>query len=242
MELIENQVYTSEELSKALGIAYGSFRNKRNEILENLSYYYEYEIIYSGNSISYKVVKKLGEYQPLMRKNAAAKRDEVYENAIIEVIENDNYQTAMNVSRIIKEDKMVADLKHSDGTRYEYTRVRMRNMFGTVVGAGGTRGRIVDKVWCKPDIQKCIYEEISPEILNEFFEILANIKKDSAEHDASIVSDYASGLITRAEMIESIGERGYQDLVIARKVFKQKYGYYPVKVPVYEISAFDTRD
>ena len=43
-------------------------------------------------------------------------------------------------------------------------------------------------------------------------------------------------------MIESIGERGYQDLVIARKVFKQKYGYYPVKVPVYEISAFDTRD
>jgi hypothetical protein len=46
-------------------------------------------------------------------------------------------------------------------------------------------------------------------------------------------------LITREEMNEMIGERALEAFKAARDCFKEKFGYYPIKVPVYELNAWE---
>jgi hypothetical protein len=54
-----------------------------------------------------------------------------------------------------------------------------------------------------------------------------------------IFSDYANGMISKEEAFEAIGERAIEAFKGAREKFKQDYGYYPIKVPVYELSAWE---
>ena len=67
-------------------------------------------------------------------------RDAVYEAQIVDVIEQDDYQTAANVARIITTREQIKNLHHSNGTVQEYTRLRMREMFGKKT-AGGRNAR-----------------------------------------------------------------------------------------------------
>ena len=64
-------------------------------------------------------------------------------------------------------------------------------------------------------------------------------KESSKEEETEIFSDYLNGLITKEEMNEKIGTCGYYCFASARKDFYNKYGFYPIKVPVYELSAFE---
>ena len=135
-----------------------TWKKKKDNLLLHLQQYYEYEIKYNENDrrkLDYHIIRKIKEYEP--PKGKKAKQNTIYSEQIINVIEEDNWQTAKNVSRIIKNRKEIIDLKHKDGTIYEYTRVNMRTMFGRDIGEGGTKGIITDKVWCVPDTENNVY-------------------------------------------------------------------------------------
>jgi hypothetical protein len=141
-----------------------NWKKQKNKLLENFGHYYEYEVERRGRSDYYHILKQLGNYQPIQKKGA--KRDDVYEKGIIQVIEEDNIQTAANVARRLeKEDAAIQSFNHSSGTVYEYTRTRMRNMFGTKLNEGGSKGMIVNKVWCRLDKDNNYYILMSEEAI-----------------------------------------------------------------------------
>lgn len=237
MEIRVGDILTTGQMQEYLGVSINVWKRKKNELLENFSKYYEYEVEYKGRATNYKIIKKLDDYQAIQKKSE--KRDQVYEDGIISIINEDNIQTAANVARRLeKEDQDVISLNHTSGTIYEYTRVKMRNMFGTVVNEGGSKGMIVDKVWCRLNKEYDCYEEMTDEEIQKFFEIYNKSKDANKENELEIFSDYQNGLITKEQMYEMIGESGFICYQSARNEFKDKFGYYPIKVPVYVVSAF----
>lgn len=229
--------YSTKEMMEFFGVSKDQWKRQKNKLLENFGYYYIYKVEYQGKKINYKIIEQLGNYQPPEKKST--KRDNTYENGIIRVIEDDNIQTAANVARRLqKEDAAITSLNHSSGTVYEYTRVKMRNMFGTKVNEGGSKGMIVDKVWCRLDQDNNTYIPMSEEAIQKFFEIYSKSQEVRKEYELEVFSDYQNGLITKEEAFDAIGERAIMAFKGARDKFKQDYGYYPIKVPVYELTAF----
>ena len=240
MELKVNQTYTTQEMIEFFGVSKATWKKKKDRLLDHFRRYYMYEVFYDTKDrrkINYKILKKLQEYEPPLGKGA--KRDLVYDRKIEEVIEEDNIQTARNVSRIIKDDTEIVALNHTDNTRYEYTRVRMRIMFGTKAGEHGTKGFISDKIWCKLDENNNCYIELTPEEIQKFYDIYSDEKKLIQEDELTIMSDYQNGLITQEEMKTLISDTTLGAFISARTLYKEKYGYYPIKVPIYQLSAFD---
>jgi hypothetical protein len=235
-----NETLTTKEMIEFFGVSKDVWKRNRNKLLENFGKYYEYEVVYRGRNIDYHIIRKIDEYKPIEKKSE--KRDRVYESNILDVIAEDNIQTAMNVSRIIKDNDDIKELNHSDGTVYEYTRVRMRNMFGVVVNEGGTKGIIEKKVWCKLVADYNYYVEMSEEEIQDFYDIYKQSKEDMKEEELEIFSDYQNGLITKDEMNSKLGECGLWSFKFARKQFADKHKYFPIKVPVYRISAFEMEE
>lgn len=218
-----------------------TWKKNKDNLLLHLQQYYEYEIKYNENDrrkLDYHIIRKIKDYEPL--KGKKAKQNAIYSEQIINVIEVDNWQTAKNVSRIIKNHKEIVDLKHKDSTIYEYTRVNMRTMFGREVREGGTRGMIINKVWCLSDIENNVYHSLDDTQIKFLYNIFNTLKRENRQDDLSICADYDSGLITKEEMQEKLSSNSLSCFIAAKHEFKSKYGYYPVKVPVYEISAFET--
>ena len=237
MEIKENDVLTTKEMMSFFGATKDVWKRKREQLLQHFGNFYEYEIIYRGRNKDYHIIREIQAYKPIEKKSTI--RDRIYENNIIQVISDDNIQTAMNVYRIIKNFDDIKSYNFQDSTIYEYTRVRMRNMFGVKVNQGGTRGIIEKKVWCRLLLEYNCYIEMPKEEVDVFYEMFKNTKSDFQEEELEIFSDYQNGLITKDEMNKQIGNHGFSCFLSAKNEFKQKYGYYPIKVPVYEISAYE---
>lgn len=242
IELLENHTYSTEDMYTFFGVSKENWKKKKDNLLLHLQQYYEYEIKYNENDrrkLDYHIIKKIKDYEPPL-KGKKAKQNVIYSEQIINVIAVDNWQTAKNVSRIIKNRKEIVDLKHKDDTIYEYTRVNMRTMFGKDVGEGGTKGTITQKIWCLPDPENNVYLPLDDTQVNFLYSTFNALKKENKQDDLSICADYESGLITKEEMQEKLSSNSLSCFIAAKGEFKCKYGYYPVKVPVYEISAFET--
>ena len=214
-------------------------KNKENLLL-HLQQYYEYEVKYNEKDrrkIDYHIIRKIKDYEP--PKGKKARQNVIYSEQIVNVIEDYNWQTALNVSRIIKNRKEIVALNHKDGTIYEYTRVNMRTMFGKEIGEGGTKGIITDKIWCFSDTENNIYIALDDTQTKYLYNTFTALKRENRQDDLSICADFDSGLITKEEMQEKLSSNSLSCFIAAKKEFKAKYGHYPVKVPVYEISAFE---
>lgn len=243
MELIEGNTYTTKEMIQFFGVSEATWKKKKEQLLFHFSNFYEYEIKYDPNDYrkwNYHITKQVYEYEPPKRKSV--KRDEIYESSIVKVIEEDNVQTAKNVSRIIRNTEEIQNLNHKDGTVYEYTRVRMRNMFGTKAGESGTTGRILEKIWCRLDSENNVYIRLEPEQISNFYDLFKAEKDDLNDYRLELLTDYDNGSISREELNEYMGDLSISCFINARKLYYDKYGFYPSKVPVYELSAFVAED
>lgn len=219
-----------------------TWKKKKDNLLSHLQHYFEYEIKYNEKDqrkLDYHIIRKIKDYEP-PPKGKKAIQNIIYSKHIISVIEVNNWQTAMNVSRIIKTRKEIVDLKHKNGTIYEYTRLNMRTMFGKAIGEGGTKGIITEKIWCCLDIKNNAYIPLNDEQVKFLYNSFAAFTKENTQDDLSVYADYDSGLITKEEMQEEVRFNRLSCFIDAKNTFKAKYGYNPIKIPVYEISAFET--
>ena len=243
MDLIAGQIYTTNDMIKFFNVSTDTGKKKKEKLLLHFDNFYEYEVEYDSKDrrkINYKIIKQLGKYEPPQKKSVI--RNKTYENEIVKVIEVDNIQTAKNVSRIIKDTDEIKAFNHTEGTVYEYTRVRMRNMFGIKAGEAGTHGKIVEKIWCRLRTDINLYIDIPQEEIQDFYKFFNKEKNSIKEAELTLYSDFENGLITRDELNEQIGETGLICFLTAKEKFREKYGYYPIKVPVYELSAYEATE
>lgn len=240
MELLEGHRYSRDDIIHFFKVSPATFKKKRNELLHHLQSFYEYEIEYDSTDHRkqvYHIIKKNFDYEPPEKKSV--KRDKTYQTKILEVLEQDNLQTAMNVKRLIIDSDEIKAFKHKEGTVYENTRVNMRVMFGTKAREGGTKGYIKEKIWCKLDEDNACYIPLNPEEIANFYSLFTTERDNSKEIELAILSDYKNDLISKEEMAKQIGDTSLYCFLSARKTYKNTYGFYPIKVPLYEISAFE---
>ena len=240
MDLIAGKIYTTKDMMTFFDVSKDTWKKKKEKLLLHFGDFYEYEVEYDSKDrrkINYRIIRQLRKYEPPQKKSVI--RDKTYENEIVKVIEEDNIQTAKNVSRIIKDTDEIKVFNHTAGTVYEYTRVRMRNMFGVKSGEHGTHGKIIEKIWCRLDSEYNCYIKIPEEKIKYLYQVYSSEKEAAKEAELTLYSDFENGLITKDELNEQIGESGLLCFLTARELFKEKYGYNPIKVPVYELSAYE---
>ena len=236
MDLEVGKTYSPKELIEFFDISQSTWDHYKDKYLNNLSNYYEYEVNYNGRRRTYTIIKKLGDYRKPPNKRSSEHRNDVYQKEITEVIECDPIQTAANVSRIINEHEVIRAFKHTDGTVYEYTRLNMRTMFGNGRDIPfGTKGEITERVWCRLDADLFMYIEMKPEAIEAFKDILKRQRKKDSEYETTVNADYQAGLISKEERDDLIGESSYSGYVAAQREFYMRYGYRPLKIPVYSI-------
>lgn len=63
MELIEGNYYSPHDLQTFMEVSESTWSHRRNELLSNLSLYYDYEVEYEGRKTTFHILKKLGDYQ-----------------------------------------------------------------------------------------------------------------------------------------------------------------------------------
>lgn len=248
VELVVGRTYTTKELVKELGISDSLWKRKKDEYLTSLSQAYEYEVSYKGRAILYTINTQKKDFQKPENRRSRAKNDAVIYKFIREVIEEDDLQTAANMGRRAFESFVegvkteVAELGLKESTVKEYIRLKMREMFGTKVGEGGTDGYISEKVWCKLNAEYNVYEELSDEIVADYYKIVAETKADIKKEDVCMFEDYQNGLISREEYGELLINYNTNLFATAKKMFAAKHGFYPIKVPRYQLSAFQDKE
>lgn len=243
MRLEEGHIYSTSEMQQFFGVSKDSWKKKKDTLLLHFSAYYQYEVRYNENDrrkIDYHIIKELKDYEP--PKSKKVQQNEIYSKKILEVIERDRFQTPKNISRIIKDDKEIVALNHAEGTIYEYTRVNTRTMFGKEIMQGGTKGVIFQKIWCKVDIKHNIYIPLDDERIQYLYDTFHSYQKESEQDRLSICADYDSGLITYKEMRQIVADDGLGCFLAAKADFRARYGFNPIKVPEYVISAFDDNE
>lgn len=67
-------------------------------------------------------------------------------------------------------------------------------------------------------------------------------KNEAKDELLTYYSDFMNGLLTKEELNEAVGSSGLSCFLAAREDYKAKYGFRPIKVPVYEISAFEYQE
>lgn len=235
MELREGEYYSTAQMREFMDVSQSTWSHKRNELLDNFSLYYEYEVEYEGRTTTYHILKKLGDYQGIPNKRDAEARRAAYSTQIIEVIKEDNVQTAANVARIIQNSDAIRVFNHKYGTIQEYSRIQMREMFGSGKNGVGTKGMIMDKIWCRADLENNCYIPMPEEHIKAFYGFFRRERELDDKIEIEIMNDYAVGLLTKEEMEERISQQTFFSYQNARREFRARYGYTPLKVPVYGI-------
>ena len=70
MELIEGNYYSPHDLQTFMEVSESTWSHRRNELLSNLSLYYDYEVEYEGRKTTFHILKKLGDYQGISGNNS----------------------------------------------------------------------------------------------------------------------------------------------------------------------------
>jgi hypothetical protein len=81
-------------------------------------------------------------------------------------------------------------------------------------------------------------EEMEKEAIDDYLKIISNIKKDVKKEDTEAYEDYKNGLITKEEYKEFLCNFNCSLFTSAKRTFYEKYGFYPIKVPRYQLSAW----
>jgi hypothetical protein len=243
IELTVGKNYSTQELANALGISRQAFTKRKDEYLDSLSKAYEYKIVYKGRTILYTITKQINDFQKPERKNSKEKTEAIIHQFIRDTIEKDNLQTAANIGRCAfkyQEGKKtsVEKLGLKQSTVQEYARVQMKEMFGNKINQDGTDGYMMEKVWCRLDRKNVCYEEMEKEAIDDYLKIISNIKKDVKKEDTEAYEDYKNGLITKEEYKEFLCNFNCSLFTSAKRTFYEKYGFYPIKVPRYQLCAW----
>lgn len=193
--MIEPKVYLfKEEFMPLLHITQYQYRNKKDELMEWLKDFFEYEIL-EGRPIRINIIAQLGEYEPLPAKDQKQKSKEKqqdYENYVIEHLPREF--TPMSKTRM-------ASNAINDFGKEKYKHNSPEAVSKRYVGpAMNTHGvRTEERYWCWYKT----YEQLPQEIVDEWRAILTKWECTEKEVYAAFCAKHASK--DDAEMIRVEG-------------------------------------
>lgn len=247
MQFTKGESLTTKELIKRLKISKNTWYSNKDTILAGLSQALDYSVQKKGSSVIY-IIESDGDYECNRKRCEKAKeKDKVFEDAIMTTLIAQPLNTAANVARIIKKDNtQIAELNYADSTLCEYIRNCIKDWFGTEIEEPNPlnekpenrKGYIAQKVWCLFDEQYSIYTPMPQSQVEEFINITNQYIGTTESTEIKLLADYSAGSITKEEFASALGELKHLEYTNAKKQFKDKYGYYPIKVPKYLVYGY----
>lgn len=224
-----NQQYSTKALAIALELSYDHFRKYRQEYEDHLGKFYNYTKTSKGSSVLYLFEQELYPYVPYKEYKKAQKSNTLRKH-IRDTIHYDNRQTGSNITRIIFVDNEIQTLGWAFSTLEVYVREELKQM----VEAGYYIKE--DYRWCYLNKERNCYELLEDEDvkrLRSFFQT-----RDDVEQEENIWSNLEQGHISQQEASEAVSKLRKDAFMSGRQHFQMETGKWPIKVPVYKISAF----
>lgn len=189
------------------------WEERKQELLEWLKWYFDYEIVMSGRTYNFIIKEQYMEYEPLPNKSKVPEIKAFYETEADHILQYKPRNTGANIAREIeaKNNKY----NHKDSTIANYVRPYLKANY-----------YVDDKEWCSINYAHYTYDKITDEelkYLNQQFN-----KHLSSAQAAAIVADAEAGYSTKDEAYAKL--RGCYDN--AMRAFKDKYGFRPYKAGV----------
>lgn len=219
--MLEIKQYTTKSLREALGVTIYQWNTKRQEILDYLKYYCDYEILVQGTANIYIIKEVYNQWEGMPKKKKSDEAKAYYSEKAEKVINQDKYTTGSQLARDIRK---LDDFKlpHKEGTSAVYCREVLKEEYD-----------IVDRQWRHVDMEKELYVPLTDAQL----EFLKNCFKeqfsedDNIEKKTNLINDYKNRVITQDEYKDalcSIELSAYEDAI---SMFIKKYGFQPRKIP-----------
>lgn len=208
--MIECKIYSLPELKSTLHISKRMWEERKEELLEYLKLFFDYELTLKGRGYSFNIKEQYAEYEPLPRKSKTKEIQEFYNHEVDNILVYKPRNTGANLAREIidKNNKY----KHAEGTAANYIRPYLKTNF-----------LVEDKAWCKIDYLHYSYDKISNEELNYLKSLFT--KYLSSNNVADIIAEQEAGYTSKEEAYDKL--KGYYNNAI--NDFKEKYGFRPYK-------------
>ena len=218
--MIEMKEYSTEELKFVLKITRGSWERYKDELLDYMKSYFDFEIVKKGRKICYLLKEQYQEWVPFKRKDVE-KQKAYYKVKTDEIIATQSRNTGSNIARII--DKYNMNIyNHKEGTICNYVRPILREDY-----------LVIDKVWCQFDKIKLVYTPITDEQL-EFLYGHFNSSDLRTNTIIDMIGDIEAGDMDDVTIAKDIINLIKKPFEVAMVSFQNKYGFRPIRVPNWE--------
>lgn len=216
-----NVPYSGAKLARELfNISSNTFYAHKEDYLNYLSKYFSWTLTTKGN---YILTKELKPYETIKEKNSKEKRMEYYKEKTDTIIAKEPYNSGSNVARNIQVNNKY---KVQDDTVARYVRKILRQFYISV-----------DDRWSRPTEDGLHYVPLTEEEL-DYLKMLFTTKGNN-ELNYKYCAEYKAGNITRQEFLELLGDNVLNDYNKIITIFKEKYGYFPIKTKKYQSSPWE---
>lgn len=208
--MIECKLYNLTELKAVLKIPKRHWEERRQELLEYLKLFFDYEITLKGRGYCFNIKEQYMEYEQMPRKQQIKEIKDFYAKEVDDILKHKPRNTGANLAReiIAKNNQQ----NHKEGTASNYIRPYLKANY-----------TVSDKDWCRINYNTFSYELLPSEEL-QYLKELFNTYLNS-EATASAIADHEAGYATKEEAYDRLRGR-YNEALFA---FKEKYGYRPYK-------------
>ena len=193
---------TTKELAKWFGISYGSFRVTKENKLEELKLYCEFEEVYGGVDI-----KEIYDEDNLVYVKSNRKNYELVKSSFDEEWNKDGIDTCSNVAFKIY-DKHNNELTIGENTTYNYV-LRARNeLYGVPFISLGELGSCV-YLWCKKEMLDdgtIVYTQFSDEEDKIRKDLMKKMFSTDVDKEVFIAEMVQQGEITKEEAYDKLCE------------------------------------
>lgn len=212
-----DKLYSPKEIAQELfKISPKTFSNKRQEYLDYLGQYYEYELV----NRKIRLIKQIKPFQTKMQRRQKKKEQnvQIYRDLTHKIIFYKPLNSGSNIAREIDQSKNKPIKNHKESTIVSYIRPILKEDFEPT-----------DKVWCQVDYGINKYDPLTEEQLAYLMELFRS--KDLSQQILDITADYKCGNISKQEFQTKVGNASELTYDKIMDMFKRKYGFRPYKVP-----------
>lgn len=209
-KMIELKEYSLTELKEVLGISKRQWEERKEELLNYLKFFFDYELKPKGRGYCFNIKEQYTEYKPLPRKTRLEEITNFYEQEVEHILIYKPRNTGSNLAREIthKNNKY----NHASGTAENYIRPFLKKNYS-----------VSNKEWCYIDYVNFSYEPLNEEqlkYLKEQFEKYLN-----SNNIADTIAEQEAGYISKEKAYEQMRSK-YNTAINS---FKKKYGFRPYK-------------
>ena len=215
---------TAKDFKEKYGITNYLWAKYYDDVIDHLQDYIEFHSQKEGKYIYYIITKELKPYEPFKKKSIRAIK--FYEEQTSEIVKKEPLQTGINIARNVIE--FNNKFNHKQDTAARYVRPILKSKY--------QKGK---NVWCYLSEDRLQYIPLDEEQLEFLYSCFEKYHKSKETIDklGEIETQRLEKEISIEEAKEKVFDIHYDNYLLTKVKFKEKYGFDPIRISEYEENA-----